>query len=1136
VPQPDETQPVKPTNTASAGETDTVSLPSPGPPARATTFSINEIIAGRFRIVRFLGRGGMGEVFEAEDLELREHVALKTVRPEIATDTHAIGRFRQEIQLARRVTHQNVCRIFDLFHHGNITFLTMELLQGETLAQRLRRQGRMDSTEALPIVRQMVAALAAAHAVGIVHRDFKTGNVMLIGAQGQEVRAVVTDFGLARSKQSHSEGESGATVGLVGTPAYMAPEQLEGGDITPSVDIYALGLVIYEMITGAQPFAGDSPLASAVKRLQQPPPTPRKIVPGLDPIWDAVVMRCLERSPGDRFAAVGDAAKLLLGESVAPGVRPGHRWLLWNVLAFLLVITLVLGYTMRVVRKPASAPLKPRRSVAVLGFKNVSGRADAAWISTALSEMLSTDLAAGERLRTIPGESVARTRIELSLPEAETLANDTLAKIRRNLGTDLVVLGSYLVLGEGPAGQIRLDLRVQDTVAGEIIAAVAESGAQENLFQLISAGGVRLRQRLGLGELSSSQAGGVRASLPAGPAARWYAEGLAKLRSFDTLAARDLLQKAVAADPNHPLARSALAAAWSSLGYDGKAREEARRAFDLSGNLPREERLSVEGRYGEAMKDWPKTAETYRTLFNFFPDNLDYGLRLSAAQTAAGKGSEALLTLEALRKLVPDDARIDLEEASTANSLSDFRRTQVAAARAAQKGVAGGAQLLLANARILEARAWWELSEPAKSLSAAEEAKRIYQAMGDRSGVALSLNNIANVLSSQKDLAGAKKMHEEALAIYRQVGNKKGMASALNNVAISFKDQGDLERAKSAQMESLAVRREIGDKSGVAVSLSNLATVFLDQGDLDVARKMYEESLAICREIGEKRGAVRAMLNLAVVLKDQGELASAKPMLQESLAIRRQIGDKRGSAIALFNIALVLSLQGDLSGARKTYEEALAINREIGDQRGIAYALFGLGEIFKAQGDLTGARKYFEDALAMRDQRGEKATAAETRLSLAELAIDEERHETAEELARSAAQEFRHEKADFAAAQAHLCLSRSLLVRGKVREAQKEIDRAAALLKKNTNLYARLSFGIAAARAGAALGRRDEALRSLEAIRGETGKAGLVGYQLEAGLAMARIEKSASRLAAIENEAIAKGYRLIARQAAVARK
>ena len=207
MPQPDETQPL------GAGDA-TVSLPSPGagPEAAAATFGAGEIVAGRFRILRLLGRGGMGEVFEAEDLELREHVALKTVRPEIAADPQAVARFRQETQLSRKVTHPNVCRIFDLFRHGEITFLTMELLPGDTLAQRLKRRGRMHSAEALPFVRQMAGALAAAHAAGVIHRDFKTSNVILArgpsGASGLHP-ARLPDRGVLRQPLLETHGHPG---------------------------------------------------------------------------------------------------------------------------------------------------------------------------------------------------------------------------------------------------------------------------------------------------------------------------------------------------------------------------------------------------------------------------------------------------------------------------------------------------------------------------------------------------------------------------------------------------------------------------------------------------------------------------------------------------------------------------------------------------------------------------------------------------------------------------------------------------------------------------------------------------------------------------------------------------------------
>ena len=242
---------------------------TPTPSVR--TFQPDERVAGRYRIIRFLARGGMGEVYEAEDEELHSPVALKTIRVDLADDEAVLGRFRSEISLARRVTHANVCRLFDLGFHqsprGRITFLTMELLEGESLRQRLRRDGRLDPAEALPLVKQMVDGLAAAHAFGIIHRDFKSDNVMLVPtAGGGPPRAVITDFGLARSAEAAATLRTNSGE-LKGTPAYMAPEQVGSGPIGCAVDIYALGVVLYEMMTGTLPFTGDTAMAVAVKRL-----------------------------------------------------------------------------------------------------------------------------------------------------------------------------------------------------------------------------------------------------------------------------------------------------------------------------------------------------------------------------------------------------------------------------------------------------------------------------------------------------------------------------------------------------------------------------------------------------------------------------------------------------------------------------------------------------------------------------------------------------------------------------------------------------------------------------------------------------------------------------------------------------
>ncbi len=307
--------------------------------ARAVTlppiFCAGDVLAGRFRIARFIAQGGMGEVYEAEDLELGEAVALKTIRQREGDGDAALELFRREVLLARRVTHPNVCRIFDVFRHRfepspglagprEVLFLSMELLRGDTLAERLRERGRMSTAEALPVALQMAAALDAAHQAGIVHRDFKSNNVMLIPQGDGPPRAVVTDFGLAgaHDERAQPQDESGLTMG---TPAYMAPEQVEGGDVTPASDIYALGVVLYEMVTATVPFMALTAAATANMRLYNDPPSPRQRVPDLDPRWEAVILRCLERRKEQRFPTAGDAAAALRPPDGPRPARPRAR-------------------------------------------------------------------------------------------------------------------------------------------------------------------------------------------------------------------------------------------------------------------------------------------------------------------------------------------------------------------------------------------------------------------------------------------------------------------------------------------------------------------------------------------------------------------------------------------------------------------------------------------------------------------------------------------------------------------------------------------------------------------------------------------------------------------------------------------
>jgi serine/threonine protein kinase len=303
--------------------------PTAAAPSEGGLFAAGELLAGRFRIVRLLGRGGMGEVWEAEDLKLGGRVAVKSVRPDAAQVPEALDRFLREVHLARQVTHPNVCRIFDVFPHRladgrELTFLSMELLEGVTLRQHLDAQGRLAPSAALPLARQMAAGLEAAHQAGVVHRDFKSANVMLVPTP-RGLRAVVTDFGLARAGVGETAGLT-VTGAFLGTPAYMAPEQVAGEEVTPATDLYALGIVLYEMVTGELPFQGETALSVAVKRLSQEAPSPRTVVPDLDPRWEAVVARCLERRPAERFASAAEVADVLADPSSATRIlAPAKR-------------------------------------------------------------------------------------------------------------------------------------------------------------------------------------------------------------------------------------------------------------------------------------------------------------------------------------------------------------------------------------------------------------------------------------------------------------------------------------------------------------------------------------------------------------------------------------------------------------------------------------------------------------------------------------------------------------------------------------------------------------------------------------------------------------------------------------------
>ena len=302
--------------------------------SESSIFSPGDVIDRRYRVVRLVGIGGMGEVYQAENLQTDagasearpvKKVAIKTVRPDLLRNVKMLARFKREADLSQRIRHPGVLRIARVIttpipgdpEATAVPCLVMEWLAGETLADRLVDGRLIDPSEGVAVACQMAAALTAAHRAGVVHRDLKPDNVFLVYGGGQDggTRVVLTDFGVARRALPQPNDESlTATNVILGTPDYLAPELLELEHATPASDLYAMGLVLFEMLTGKPPFEADTPLKMVLRRVQEEPPSPRAHLPDLDPRWEETILRCLARKPEDRYGEARELIPVLDGQ------------------------------------------------------------------------------------------------------------------------------------------------------------------------------------------------------------------------------------------------------------------------------------------------------------------------------------------------------------------------------------------------------------------------------------------------------------------------------------------------------------------------------------------------------------------------------------------------------------------------------------------------------------------------------------------------------------------------------------------------------------------------------------------------------------------------------------------------------
>ena len=858
------------------------------------------VLAERYSLVRRLGRGAAGEVWSAEDQQLGETVAIKLLTTGEPDAVGSQDQLTREVRLARRVTHRNVCRLHDV-HLQPQPFVSMELLQGETLEELLERDGPQSVERARSVLRQLASGLAAAHGAGVVHRDLKSSNIVLV-EDGQ--RPVICDFGL-----SSIGGEAAVeTEAVVGTPVTVAPETARGEASTSASDLYAFGVVAFQLLTGELPFAGPSvvdaaALEAVVARLERA---------GVPRHWRQLVAQCLDAEPEARPTA----------EAVRRALTPRPRTAGRLVVAAGLVVVVAIG----VWRSWANPVPRPSVAVLPLGWSESAAEADherPRWLPLAVSELVAAELAATgavcvlDRQRTV--EVAVATR-----PDDDQQRR--MHGLQRRLAADMVLTGTVSLVDE----RLKLQLRLIGPDAVTVTGSAKVAGDVDDLGAMTARAVAKLvrssrMERSGDAELS------IAAS-----AIEVYSRGLAALRAGEIAEARRMLEEAVTVDPDSPLLRVALARAMAAEGAHRVAAAQARQAVELAGDCTEELRLELVGLAALLGGDPDGAVAACEAWCQRAPDSVEARLQLVRSLIAAGHGGEALRAVQTARQGRQSwrrDLRLQLEGARAASVAGLFEQ-QLEMARALEE--AAQSPMLRAQAQLNQGQALLRLGRSEAARVALQRALGTFTANSGRAGVAQALNSLAVLASRTGRLEEAELLYRRSLAICEQIGDRSGVAHALRNLGIVARRRGDMGRAVAAARQSLMTCRELGDDSGIAVALVNLAVTHRARGELEKAEQLFREALDQRRAMAHDRGCAVALVNLGNVLLQQGQLGDAAAAFAEAEELALARNDRRTASHALFGHAMVHWYRGAGDAANEAVWSARRLRHGLNDAAGCA--------------------------------------------------------------------------------------------------------------------------------------------------------------------------------------------------------
>ena len=932
------------------------------------------VLAQRYEIVEILGQGGMGAVYKATDRELNRTVAIKVIRPDLARDRGIVDRFKQELLLAHQVTHRNVIRIYDLSEADGMKFITMEYVEGENLLTLLHEKKKFSAEEAVEIMQQVCRALEAAHIVGVIHRDLKPQNIM----RDKTGRILVMDFGLARTLEGDGMTQSGA---LVGTMEYMSPEQALGKPLDQRSDIFALGLIFYEMLTGQMPFKADSTIASLIRRTQEQVAPLSDHDASIPRSVSSIVQKCLERDLELRYKT---AAELLAdletwqGKragatlSFEPKIGPWGRTIPWpSITAGLIVVLLAIGgYRFRdklfssSSARPSAAPAV---SLAILPFRNASGDPSFDWLGSSLAEMLSTDVGQSSQLHTVSPDRLHQIFSDLRISPTTVLDPTVIRRVADFSTADRVVWGQYAKFGDA----IRIDATMQDIKSGVTVGLRTDVPNEKDIPSAIDRLADSIRQKLALPEnvIKELKASSFQPTSQSVDALRDYNQGIGFQRDGKNLEAQKQFDAATKADPNFALAFSKLAQTYGSQGYDGDAEQAAKKAVLLSQNLPGAEKYLIAAIQAQISKNFPEAIKAYENLAKASPDNTDVQSALAALYEEAGDLTKANLYNQAILKSNPKDVtatlavgRLAINSGKPQASLDPLNRALTLSVQLDNKEQKAASLHLIGLA-------YWRMNKPEDALRNYQEELAIWRQLGQKGGIALSLNEMAKAQDVLGDSKSALSNFQQALAMRREIGDMRGLGDTLIDMGNFYDERGDHDQALKFYKEALQIQRDLGSERAQAICLNNIGAVYFEKAQYEDALTYYQQALQLREKANVPQDLVESVHNLAETSVRMGQYDQAVSQYMRALDLWRSMNDTRGAAVESYTLGTIFDYQGRFGAAIDPMLDALKTFQEMKDKTDWMVQIEGgYGEALTLAGRGDEASPYLNDALSLSRQ------------------------------------------------------------------------------------------------------------------------------------------------------------------------